>query len=56
MPALPDEHSKKKLLYFSDFVKKNGYRGLEEKIKYITFSNKDFEEGSIREMIEKGAI
>ncbi len=56
VPALPDEHSKKKLLYFSDFVKKNGYRGLEEKIKYITFSNKDFEEGSIREMIEKGAI
>ena len=56
LPALPDEHSKKKLSYFSELVKKNGDKGLAEKVKYITFSNKDFEEGSIKEMIEKGAI
>ncbi|MCM1287846.1 MAG: hypothetical protein NC240_06000 [Clostridium sp.] len=56
VPALQDEHSKQKLSCFSDFIKKNGDRQLAEKIKYITFSKKDFEEGSIKEMIEKGAI
>lgn len=56
VPALQDEHSKKKLTYFSELVKINEDRELAEKMKYITFSNKDFEEGSIKEMIERGAI
>ncbi len=56
VPALQDEHSKKKLSYFCKLVKINGDRELAEKIKYIAFSNKDFEESNIGEMIEKGAI
>ena len=56
VPVLQDEHSKKKLSYFSELVKSNGGRGVAEKMKYIAFSNKDFEEGNIKEMIEKGAI
>lgn len=56
VPVLQDEQSKRKLSYFSELVKKNEDSELAEKIKYITFSNKDFEEGGIKEMIEKGAI
>lgn len=56
VPVLQDEHSKRKVSYFSELIKKSGDRELAEKMKYITFSNKDFQEGSIREMIEKGAI